>query len=354
MDDLRRHVGDLSQLASARAIRLTDGNEDGVRAIDVRVQGGIHALVLVDRGLDIGPAWYAGQPLAWQSPTGIVHPAYFREEVWLRSFHGGLLVTCGLQNVGDPNVDEGVSHGLHGRVSNIPARDVTYRVEEDPLAVVVSGEVRETDVYGADLLLRRTLRFPADRGLIEIEDEVINQGYAPTVLMLLYHFNPGYPIVADGARLIAPPATVVGRDDASRDRVAEHDRFGPPTEGFPPTVYEHRLADPGALWATIGIVNAAHPPTDGIALSVTFQPRQLPFLWQWRMLAPGMYLTGLEPSNCGMRGRAIEREAGAVDVLPPSATRRFNVRLEALIGPAAQSFGSEASGGSQATGSAGT
>ena len=105
-----------------------------------------------------------GQPLAWQSPTGIVHPAYFREEVWLRSFHGGLLVTCGLQNVGDPNVDEGVSHGLHGRVSHIPARAVTYRVEHDPLAVVVSGEVRETDVYGADLLLRRTLRFPAGRG----------------------------------------------------------------------------------------------------------------------------------------------------------------------------------------------
>ena len=32
------------------AVRLTDGNEDGVRAIDVRVQGGLRALVLADRG----------------------------------------------------------------------------------------------------------------------------------------------------------------------------------------------------------------------------------------------------------------------------------------------------------------
>ena len=62
------------------------------------------------------------------------------------------------------------------------------------------------------------------------------------------------------------------------------------------------------------------------------------------MLAPGMYLTGLEPSNCGMGGRAREREAGAVDVLAPSATRHYEVRLEAHVGAAAQAFGSEGTG----------
>ena len=338
MDDLRQRIGDLSQLASARAIRLTDGNEDGVRAIDVRIQGGIHALVLVDRGLDIGPAWFAGQPLAWQSTTGMVHPAYVRDDTWLRSFHGGLLVTCGLQNVGADNIDEGVPYGLHGRISNIPARAVTHWVELDPIAVVVSGEVRETDVYGADLLLRRTLRFPLGSGVIEIDDEVVNQGFEPAILMLLYHVNVGYPVVADGARLIAPPATVVGWDDASVARLAEHDQFAPPTARFPPTVYEHRLVDPEAAWATIGIVNPTHAPTDGIAFSITYRPRQLPFLWQWRMLAPGMYLSGLEPSNCGIRGRAHERQTGRLDVLAPGASRRFHLRLQAQIGSAAQAF----------------
>lgn len=338
MDDLRQRIGDPSQLASARAIRLTDGNEDGVRAVDVRVQGGIHALILVDRGLDIGPAWFAGQPLAWQSSTGIVHPAYFRDDTWLRSFHGGLLVTCGLQNVGAHNISDGVSYGLHGRLSNIPARAVSHRIESGPTAVVVTGEVRETDVYGADLVLRRSLRFPIGLGVIEIEDEVTNQGYEPAVLMLLYHVNAGYPVVSDDARLIAPPATVVGLDDLSQARLAEHDRFAPPTVGFPPTVYEHRLTDPGVGWATIGIVNAAHAPTDGIALSVSYQPAQLPFLWQWRMLAPGMYLTGLEPANCGIRGRAVERQAGRLDILAPGESRRFNLRLEARIGSAAQTF----------------
>ena len=112
--------------------------------------------------------------------------------------------------------------------------------------------------------------------MIEIEDEVVNQGYEPAVLMLLYHVNAGYPVVAEGARLIAPPATVVGRDEVSEARLADHERFGPPTDGFPPTVYEHRLCRARGRWATVGIVNSGHTPTNGIALSVSFQPRHCP------------------------------------------------------------------------------
>ncbi len=128
--DLRRRVGEISQLVSTREVRLADGNEDGVRAIDVRVAGGLSVLVLADRGLDLGPVWAGGHQVSWQSPTGIVHPAYFHERDWLRSFHGGMLVTCGLQNVGPPAEVGGVSYGLHGRVSNIPARNVTHSVTE--------------------------------------------------------------------------------------------------------------------------------------------------------------------------------------------------------------------------------
>ena len=195
---------------------------------------------------------------------------------------------------------------------------MTYRVDEDPLAVVVSGEVRETDVYGADLLLRRTLRFPVGAALIEIEDEVVNQGYEPAVLMLLYHVNAGYPVVAEGARLIAPPATVVGRDDGvegarggarsirAADRRLPADRLRAPAGRSRGVVGDGRDRQPGPR------PDRWHRP-----VASRSNPRQLPRLWQWRMLAPGMYLTGLEPSNCGMRGRALEREAGAVDVLEP-------------------------------------
>ena len=324
LPELRRRVGDVSQLVSTRQVRLQDGNEDGVRAIDVRVAGGLSALVLADRGLDIGPAWVDGHPLAWQSSTGIVGPAHFDEETWLRSFHGGLLVTCGLQNVGPGCVDEGVIYGVHGRASNIPAHNVTHRVVEEDgrLTAEVTGEIRETDVYGVDLLLRRTLRFPMGEPLVELHDEVLNQGYGPAGLMLLYHCNIGYPVVADGAVLLAPDAEVVPRDPPASALLAEHATFPGPDESFEQLVYEHRLRDAGATRAAIAIANPGYAPTGGIALTVSYDPRQLPHLWQWRMLAPGMYLTGLEPATCGILGRAAERERGTLAWLAPGAGRR--------------------------------
>src|SRR6187549_1655840 len=177
-EQLGGRVGDLSQIASARSIRLQEGPEDGVRAIDVRVAGGIHALVLVDRGLDIGPAWYSGEPLAWISPTGITHPSFWASDSWLRTFYGGLVFTGGLQNIGAPNVDGGESHGIHGRIGNLPARNVVAETVEDGdrLVVVVRGEVRETSVFGVDLLLRRSLRFPVGEPVVRIHDEVTNLG----------------------------------------------------------------------------------------------------------------------------------------------------------------------------------
>lgn len=334
--DLRRLVGDPSQLVSTRSVRLGDGPEDGVRAIDVRASGGLAALVLADRGLDLGPVWAAGHQLSWQSSTGVVGAAHYDERTWLRGFHGGMLVTCGLQNVGPPNRDGGVEHGLHGRIAGTPARNVNHRLvaEGDRYVAEVTGEIRETDVFGADLLLRRRLRFPMGDTSLTIEDEVTNQGFADAVLMILYHVNVGWPVVAEGARLLAPRAKVVGREEASQERVAEHDQYPAPVDGFSELVYEHRLAEPGAPRATISIANAGFAPTGGIALSVTFDPRQLPRLWQWRMLGPGMYLTGLEPANCGLLGRAKERESGVLPTIAPGDTRRFELEIRATLGPA--------------------
>jgi len=334
LPELRRRIGDVSQLVSTRAARLSDGNEDGVRIIDVRATGGLSAVILADRGLDLGPVWAAGHQVSWQSTTGVVHPAYFEERNWLRSFHGGLLTTCGLQNVGLPSEDEGTSHGLHGRISNVPARNVIHRVVEEDgrLVAEVSGEMRETDVFGNDLLLRRRIRLPMGETVLHVEDEIVNRSFAPAAVLILYHVNLGYPVVADGARLIGPPADVVGRDEAAQAIIADHDRFASPRDGVREHVFEHRLRDPGAGPASISVVNPTHGPTGGIAVTVTWDTRQLPRLWQWRMLGPGMYVTGLEPANCGLAGRAAEREAGSLEMLEPGASRRSGVSIRISLG----------------------
>ncbi len=328
-------LGDIGQIAGGRSVRLQDGVEDGVRAIDVRTAGGIHALVITDRGLDIGPAWYAGHPLAWQSPTGIVHPSYFRDDVWLRSFHGGLLFTAGLQNVGSAVRDGQEQHGLHGRVSNLPARNVSVQTIEDErgLAVLVRGEVRETSVYGVDLVLHRSLRFTVGDPRIELTDEVENRGFHPVPVFLLYHINVGYPVVAAASRLLAPPADVIGWDEVSRAAEPDHARFVPPTPGFAVQVFEHRVAASAPDRVQVGIVNEAYEPSGGIGLVVEYDRRQLPRLWQWRMLAEGIYVAGIEPANCGLLGRVAEREANPPEELAPGDRRAFGVTLRAATGP---------------------
>jgi hypothetical protein len=332
--EMRRRIGDVSQLVSTREVRLNDGPEDGVRVIDARASGGLSALILADRGLDLGPVWAGGHQVSWQSTTGLVHPAYFDEETWLRSFHGGLLTTCGLQNVGMLSRDEGTRYGLHGRMSNIPARHVSHRVVERDgnLVAEISGEMRETDVFGRDLLLRRRVTLPMGETVVHIHDEVVNQGYEDAVVMILYHVNVGYPVVAEGARLIGPPAEIVGRDERAQDAIAERTHFPPPMDGFEEYVYEHRLREPMAPAARISIANPAHAASDGIGVTVTWDPRQLPRLWQWRMLGPGMYLTGLEPANCGIAGRAAEREAGSLELLGPGEQREYDLSIRVSLG----------------------
>ncbi len=334
LTQLRRRIGDVSQLVSTRAARLADGNEDGVRVIDARAAGGLSALILADRGLDLGAVWAGGHQVSWQSTTGAVHPSYFDDAGWLRSFHGGMLTTCGLQNVGLPSEDQGVSYGLHGRVSNIAARNVSHRVieEDGRLVAEVTGEMRETDVFGADLRLRRRITLPMGETVLHVEDEVVNQGHARAGLMLLYHVNLGYPVVADGAKLITPPAEIVPRDEIARAGLDERTTFPAPQDGFAEHVFRHELLGGDAREVSASIVNPGFEPTGGIGLTVSWDPRQLPRMWQWRMLGPGMYLTGLEPANCHLSGRAAEREAGTLQELEPGESRRYGISVRVSLG----------------------
>jgi len=330
----RAELGDLSQIASARLIRLVDGSEDAVRAVDVRVAGGIHALVLLDRGLDIGPAWYGGYPLSWQSPTGIVHPSYYRDDVWLRSFHGGLMFTAGLQNVGSSVQDGSESHGLHGRLSNLPAGNVSTAVIEDRkgIAVVVAGAVRETTVYGVDIVLHRRITFRVDDPVIEVEDEIENRGYSAAPIYILYHVNLGHPVVAPTSQLISPAIRVEGWDASSRGGEAKHATFHAPAADAGVEVFEHHLDPHSGDEVTVAVINPEHALTGGLGVAVTYDRRRLPRLWHWRMLGEGLYVTGIEPANCGLLGRVSEAESGEGRLLQPGEVRPFGIRLRALAG----------------------
>jgi Domain of unknown function (DUF4432) len=227
---LYQRVGRLEQVAGIQPFVFDDGPARGVRALRLRTGGSLSLDVLCDRVMDLGAAEYRGVSLAWASPTGVVAP-HFRElqgEGWLRSFAGGLLVTCGLQNVGEPSEWGGEELGLHGRISNTPATLLAREVrwEGENCLLQARAEVRESKVFGADLVLTRTISARIGEPRVRIEDTVRNEGYRPEPLMLLYHINLGWPLLDETARLVGGPDALGSRRSRGTPRLTKGLRIG--------------------------------------------------------------------------------------------------------------------------------
>jgi hypothetical protein len=335
--ELLGRVGRLEQVAGIEPLVLDDGVARGVRALRVRTGSGLSFTVLPDRGMDLDAVEHRGVPLAWLSHTGVVAPS-FREmagEGWLRSFHGGLLVTCGLQNVGPPGERNGESLGLHGRISNTPASSVSHqaRWDEGGCVLEVRGEIREGRVFGANLVLRRSISAHVGEPRIRIEDTVENEGFDPQPLMLLYHMNLGWPLLDETSRLVGPGRSgepPEPRDEEARGGLGSWDRFAGPTPGFKERVFFHRPEAGEDGWTEARLENPALE--DGLALSIRFRPEELPQFVQWTMTGEGTYVVGLEPATCRVGGYEAEERAGRVIWLDPGEVRRCRLEIEVQRG----------------------
>jgi Domain of unknown function (DUF4432) len=337
--ELMQHVGRLEQVAEVRLVVLEDGAERGVRVLEFRTGSGFAFEVLVDRGFDIGRCEHAGRSLAWTSPTGFTGPWYYEPEGlgFLRSFGGGLLTTCGLDHAlfmaedtaeqyhYPPKPTE--SYGLHGRVSNRPARLTGYgeRWDGDECVLYAEGEVLQAAVFGEQLLLRRRVEARAGASQLSIADVVVNVGHDRTPHMLLYHVNVGWPVVDEGSELLVPAIAVEPRGDHPVEGYRELD---PPATGFVEQVFEHELAAEEAETVPVAIVNRGL----GLGAYEVFRRDQLPHHFVWRMLGEGTYVVGVEPSTNRTAGRLDARERGELIELGPGESRSYDLELGALVG----------------------
>ena len=71
-------------------------------------------------------------------------------------------------------------------------------------------------------------------------------------------------------------------------------------------------------------------PTLDIAMKMSWSGDTLPILSQWRSMASGDYVLGLEPTNCYIMGRSAERANGTLPVLEPfqSVTNTVTITFE--------------------------
>jgi len=329
--DVERYSGRTEQLFGVRLTELSDGRERGVRIAELRNGGGWNLTVLLDRGLDLGNADFRGVPLPFLCPGEFAAPAFFTDRglEWLRNWGGGLLTGCGLRNVGSPGEADGESFSLHGRLSNIPAREV--RTGHCQVAgqetLYVEGSMREARMFGENLLLTRRISTPIGGDAVMVEDTVTNAGFKPEPVFLLYHTNWGFPMVHENSRLEAVSHPVQAHHATPAAEVGKWMEMQPPTPGYAEQVFYHDIpASPDGFAAM-----TLHSPLAGLRAEVAWRKKELPLLVQWKMLGQGAYVIGLEPSNCRVEGRAAELAAQPHCVLAPGETRSFALRLRIWV-----------------------
>ena len=164
--------------------------------------------------------------------------------------------------------------------------------------------------------------------LIDIGFE--NQGFGDEEIMLLYHFNTGYPLLDEGAEFVAPSRTQTARDAASAAAKGESNLFvmDAPRDCYPEQVFYHDLKADESGNTFCALKNSRL----GIALKLSFNKNELPFLTQWKSIASGDYVLGMEPGNCHVEGMEKERERGTLAVLKAGETRTCTITIDVLSG----------------------
>ncbi|HEY0186957.1 MAG TPA: DUF4432 family protein [Cellulomonas sp.] len=316
----------------------------GERLLVLRLAGGLSIDVRPDRGLDLGAVWWRGVPLAWRSPhradPGPGHG-------WEERFLGGLMVTCGPENIGPPTATAG-QHGSHHLT---PATEVRWWREVTPTGVEVHvrGVVGHSTLYGTRVVVEREIVAATDRARVEVRDVVRNDGAGPVGVPLLYHVNLGAPLLAPGGRLHLAPGSAAGsapgsaRGSASgagvRTRVRDPlpDGRDPlvmpaPLPGAEAVVAEHQglaVGPDGLARAVLTAPSAAGGPS-APQVVLEWPAGTLPRLCTWAWPAHGTWVLGVEPTNAPLFGAERDLPHAGAPVLGPGERWSTGVAVEVV------------------------
>jgi hypothetical protein len=330
--EILKYVGDFSQLFGIREFILTGGKSKGVKGFDIRNGSGLEFTVLADRCLDIAGVSFNGVNCSYISKTGIVSPEYYNENDlgFLRSFYAGFLTTCGLRNVGAPCQENGEAFSLHGRISNTPAEEVRAGIDWEDSGPVISicGKMREARLFGENLVLHRKITCKCGDNKITIKNSIENYGFRSEPLMLLFHFNLGYPLLDENAELVISTEELIPRDKEAGRGADKYSRFQPPTPNYAEQVFYHNLKAGRDGSTSLALINKKL----GLGVALHFNKTQLFNFTQWKQMGEGDYVLGLEPCNCYVGGRLDARKNGTLQYIAPGETKNFDLTIELLKG----------------------
>ena len=334
-------ISNPAQLGGIETSVLDNGLARGNRIAWINTGTGLRYKVIIDRAMDIADAFYNHHSLAWINKLGTTGPQPFSDKGldWLRTFGGGLLITCGLDHVGGPEKDEYGERGIHGLISNIPA-EIESIIQPDPVRgkmdMSITGKIKQAKIFGPSLELKRTVSSTIGRASIRIHDEVTNIGNTPAPHMILYHFNFGWPLVDEGTDIVWKG------DWQAREGGINNQIF---REGYnfhkcSPPLDEHSGAGEAVAFIDVSSGNSGecncgfHNSQIGIALALRFNKEQLPWLTNWQHWGKGEYVTGLEPGTHPPIGQAKARKDKQLIFLQPGEEKIYDLEIEVMEGEA--------------------
>ncbi len=317
---MNKYIGNEMQLYYVKEARLSGGKADGMRVLFVKNAKGLQFTVSLDRCADISELSVKGDNYAFIGPCGYVAPAYYDNKGinFLKSFTAGFFTTCGLQNAGNPTIDDGEELPLHGTVSNIPCENYSYYIENDEIHI--KATVRDASLFAKKLLLEREYICPINENVIYLKDTVKNIGFVDSPIQMLYHCNMGYPLLSEKSKLIIPSDKVVARNEHSETGFDKWNVCEAPQAGYTEMCFYHYFEN---TKPTISLYNEEIKK----GIEITYDTNELPFFTQWKMMGQGEYVMGLEPGNCLPDGRDKMREMGKLEILKPDETKTNHIKF---------------------------
>ena len=267
-------ISNFAQVASIRRYEMTEGEERGLRVLDCD-NGRLRFLLNESKALDVMQLCHMGQNVSFLSKNAFTA----REVPFSGRFEGGMLYTCGLDSVG---AREGFE--LHGSHHNTPARVTRAEVNEE--GILIEAEIRETALFGKNLVFRRRVFSRIGSDTLEIFDTLENCGTREEEYCLLYHVNVGYPMLDEGADLLDDAGEIIPRSPWAAEHLAERKKIGTPVDNEEEMCYFLRLKTP-----RVTLKNAAL----GKQFTLKWSQETLPCFVEWKSMAAGDYALGLEP-----------------------------------------------------------